>query len=151
MQETRTQSLGREDLLEKGMGTHSSIVPCRIPWTEEPGGLQSMGSWTGLSDFSCFVVNCSLCCSRRGLRCLESSCDLLDDGRMEGCVMNSSFVPSLVLEYAVFCQQQDATKPLMVMGRGKDGEHLIQTSGPQRDWEQHQPSGPDEGAGVGVR
>lgn len=38
--------------------------------------------------------------------------------------MNSSFVPRLVLEYAVFSQQQDATKPLVVMSRGKDGEHL---------------------------
>lgn len=59
--------------------------------------------------------------------------------------MNSSFVPSLVLEYAVFFQPQDATKPLMVMGRGKDGGHLIWTSGPQRAWERHQPSGPAEG------
>ena len=37
-------SLGQEDLLEKGMAIHSSIFPWRIPWTEEPGGLQSMGS-----------------------------------------------------------------------------------------------------------
>ena len=44
MQETWIQSLGQEDSLEKGMATHSSIVACRIPWTEEPGGLQSMGS-----------------------------------------------------------------------------------------------------------
>ena len=36
--------LGREDALEEGMATHSSILPWRIPWTEEPGGLQSMGS-----------------------------------------------------------------------------------------------------------
>ena len=38
MQETQVQSLGREDPLEKGMATHSSILPWRIPWTEEPGG-----------------------------------------------------------------------------------------------------------------
>ena len=44
MQETRVQSLGREDPLEKEMATHSSILAWRIPWTEEPGGLQSMGS-----------------------------------------------------------------------------------------------------------
>ena len=44
MQETRVQSLGWEDPLEKGMETHSSILAWRIPWTEEPGGLQSMGS-----------------------------------------------------------------------------------------------------------
>ena len=44
MQETQAQSLGQEDLLEKEMATHSSILACRIPWTEEPGRLQSMGS-----------------------------------------------------------------------------------------------------------
>ena len=43
-QETRVQSLGREDLLEKEMATHSSVLAWRIPWTEEPGGLPSMGS-----------------------------------------------------------------------------------------------------------
>ena len=42
MQETQVQSLGRKDPLEKGMTTHSSILACRIPWTEEPSGLQSM-------------------------------------------------------------------------------------------------------------
>ena len=44
MQETRVQSLHWEDPLEKGMAIHSSILAWRIPWTEEPGGLQSMGS-----------------------------------------------------------------------------------------------------------
>ena len=43
MQETRVQSLGQEDPLEKGMATLSSILARRIPWTEDPGGLQSMG------------------------------------------------------------------------------------------------------------
>ena len=42
-QETWAQSLGQEDPLEKEMDTHSSILVWRIPWTEEPGGLQSMG------------------------------------------------------------------------------------------------------------
>ena len=42
-QETRVQSLGREDPLEKEMTAHSSILAWEIPWTEEPGGLQSMG------------------------------------------------------------------------------------------------------------
>ena len=41
MQETRVLSLGWEDPLEEGMTTHSSIIAWRIPWTEEPGGLQS--------------------------------------------------------------------------------------------------------------
>ena len=44
MQETLVQSLGQEDSLEEGMATHSSILAWRIPWTEEPGGLQSTGS-----------------------------------------------------------------------------------------------------------
>ena len=44
MQETWVQSLGREDPLEKEMATHSSILAWRIPWMEEPGGLQSTGS-----------------------------------------------------------------------------------------------------------
>ena len=43
MQETWVRSLGQEDSLEKGMATHSSILAWKIPWTQEPGGLQSMG------------------------------------------------------------------------------------------------------------
>ena len=43
MQETWVQSLGQEDPLEKGMATHSSILAWRVPWTEEPGGLQPVG------------------------------------------------------------------------------------------------------------
>ena len=52
MQETQVLSLGGEDPLEKGMATHSSIVAWEMPWTEEPGGLQSMRSqsWTPWSD-----------------------------------------------------------------------------------------------------
>ena len=53
MQETQIPSLDQEDPLEKEMATHSSILAWRIPWTEEPGGLQSMGSqksWTQLSN-----------------------------------------------------------------------------------------------------
>ena len=51
MQETWVGTLGQEDPLEEKMATHSSILAWRIPWTEEPGGLQSMGSqksWTQL-------------------------------------------------------------------------------------------------------
>ena len=44
MQETWVQSLGQEDSLEEGMATHSSILAWKISWTEEPGGLQSVGS-----------------------------------------------------------------------------------------------------------
>ena len=55
MQETQVQSLGWEDLLEKELATHSSILAWNIPWTEELGRLQSMGvekSRTQLSDFT---------------------------------------------------------------------------------------------------
>ena len=44
LQETWFRSLGREDPLEKGMATHYSILAWKVPWTEEPGGLQSMRS-----------------------------------------------------------------------------------------------------------
>ena len=44
MQDTQLQSLGWENPQEKEMATHSSILACRIPWTEEPGGLQPIGS-----------------------------------------------------------------------------------------------------------
>ena len=52
MEETQVQSLGWEDPLEKEMATHSSILACKILWTEETGGLQPMRSqsWTPLSD-----------------------------------------------------------------------------------------------------
>ena len=44
IQETQVQALGREDPLEKEMAAHSSVLAWKIPWMEEPGGLQSMGS-----------------------------------------------------------------------------------------------------------
>ena len=54
MRKNRVRCLGWEDPLEKEMATHSSILAWKILWTEEPGGLQSMGSQsrTGLSDFT---------------------------------------------------------------------------------------------------
>ena len=63
MQETQVQSLGREGPLEKGMATHSSFLAWRIPWTENPGRLQSMGSRRVGHDFDCyeciqFMVSC---------------------------------------------------------------------------------------------
>ena len=63
VQETQVQSLGPEDLLEKEMATHSSILAWKIPWTEEPGRLQSMGlqSRARLRDFT-------FTCTFKGLR-----------------------------------------------------------------------------------
>ena len=66
MQETRVRSLGRKDPLEKGMTIHSSILAWRIPWTEDPGWLQSMGlqrvghDWV-TNTFNLFY-EVSLCC-----------------------------------------------------------------------------------------
>ena len=67
MQETEVQALGQEDPLKKGIATHSIILACSIPWTEEPGGLQSMGSqswiwqisfnaYSNRSDFSLIII-----------------------------------------------------------------------------------------------
>ena len=56
MWEMLVQSLRREDPLEEGMVTHSSILAWRIPWAEEPGGLQSIGSqksWTHINNLAC--------------------------------------------------------------------------------------------------
>ena len=50
MEETQVQSLGGEDPLEKEMAIHSSILAWRVPWTEEPGGLQSVGLQRGGHD-----------------------------------------------------------------------------------------------------
>ena len=50
MWETQVQSLSREDALEKGMATHSSILAWRIPWAEEPGSLPFMGLQRGAHD-----------------------------------------------------------------------------------------------------
>ena len=52
MQEARVPSLGQEDALEKGMATHSSILAWGLPWTEESGGLQSMGLQKSRMQFS---------------------------------------------------------------------------------------------------
>ena len=67
MQETQVQSLGWEDPLEKEVATHSSLLAWRIPWTKEPGGLQSMGSQRDMTEqlsFSQYFVlsRITTCC-----------------------------------------------------------------------------------------
>ena len=52
MQETQVRSLGREDLLEKEMATHFSILAWRIPWTEDPGGLHTVAKSSKESDMT---------------------------------------------------------------------------------------------------
>ena len=62
MWETQVRSLGQEDPLEKGMATHSSILVRRIPWTEEPDGLQFMGSQRSLGQvFASLSVSFEKC------------------------------------------------------------------------------------------
>ena len=68
MRETRVQSLGREDPLEKEMATHSSTLVWKTPWTEEPGRLQSLGSQRVGHDWAT-----SLSLSQLLLRCIISS------------------------------------------------------------------------------
>ena len=58
MQETQVQSLGGEDPLNKEMATHSNIIAWKIPWTEEPGRLQSMGSQRVRHDWACTHARC---------------------------------------------------------------------------------------------
>ena len=60
IQETQVRSLGWEDPLEEGMATHSSILASRIPWTEKPGGLQSMGSHSVEHDWTINTFTLSL-------------------------------------------------------------------------------------------
>ena len=57
MQETQALSLGWEDPLEEEMAAYSSILACEIPWTEEPGGLQSMGSQTDMAEHLSRMMN----------------------------------------------------------------------------------------------
>ena len=57
MRETWVHSLSQEDPLEKGMATHSSILAWRIPWIEEPGGLQSLGSWRIKHNWATYTFN----------------------------------------------------------------------------------------------
>ena len=63
MRENQVRSLGREDPLEKGLATHSSPLAWRIPWTEEPGGLQSVAS-QGLTRLSDYHFHFLLLCTR---------------------------------------------------------------------------------------
>ena len=60
MLETQIRSLGQEDPLEEGMATHSSILVWRIPWTEEPVGLQSLESQKSWKQFSDQAIRRSL-------------------------------------------------------------------------------------------
>ena len=66
IQESRVQSLGGEDPLEKEMATHSSILAWRIPWTQKPGGLQSMGSQRVYNQCSVEILT-RICCPTKNV------------------------------------------------------------------------------------
>ena len=72
VQETQVQSLGQEDPLEQGIATHSCILAWRIPWTEEPGGLQSMGSQRVRHDWPHTHVFCCVHLSAKAT--VENTC-----------------------------------------------------------------------------
>ena len=80
MWETQFQSLGGEGPLEKEMATHCSILAWRIPWTEEPGGLQSTGSQsqTRLSDFTFTFPGGHSVRPSKLLQSCPTLCDLMD-------------------------------------------------------------------------
>ena len=66
MQEMQVQSLAEKDTLEKEMATYSNVLGCEIPWTEEPGHLQSiphkeLGMIQGLNNYNCIHITHSLC------------------------------------------------------------------------------------------
>ena len=69
MRETWVLSLGRENPLEKGMATHSSILAWRIPWTEEPGGLQSMGLQSQMTEWLILSLSHSQKCPKWSESC----------------------------------------------------------------------------------
>jgi len=76
-QETRVRFLGQEDPMEEGMETHSSILAWRIPWTEEPGRLQSMGSQRVTQDWSDLAHNTAeLSCLLLGIQCFFMATEL---------------------------------------------------------------------------
>ena len=72
MQEMWVRPLGQEDPLEEGMATHCSILACAIPWTEEPGGLQSL-SWEGPLEEEMATDSCILAGESHGQRSLADS------------------------------------------------------------------------------
>ena len=86
MRETWVQSLGREDLMEKEMATHSSILAWKIPWMEEPGKLQSMQSQsqTRLSNFTSILHQRDQEGFLSGTSGKESACNAGDLGSIPG-------------------------------------------------------------------
>ena len=83
-EETGVRSLGQENPLEKGMATHSNILVCRIPWTEEPGGLQSIGLQRVEHDWRDWACKCEKESENQAERSRVPSWSLERTGRAQG-------------------------------------------------------------------
>ena len=90
MWETGVRSLGRKDPLEKEMATRSSILAWKIPWTEEPGRLQSMGSWRVGHDWA---TSLSLSCRTGDSRCCAGNWHSIAQAR---CTLMYSHIPRII-------------------------------------------------------
>ena len=120
MQETWVQSLGWEDLLEKEMATHSSILAWKIPWTEEPGRQQSMGSQRVGYDWATSLLGKSLISI--SLRLVSGS-------------LSCSFVWNIVLCFFIFLDSlcwflYIKQSPLLVLTEWSQEDELISQPGP---------------------
>ena len=102
IKETQIQFLGREDPLEKGMATHSSIFAWRIPWTEEPGGLQSLGH--KLSDMT---HQLTLWGFSGGTDNKESACNVGDLGSIPGSGRSPGEKNGNLLQYSCLGNSMD--------------------------------------------
>ena len=94
LQETRVSSLSQVDPLEEGLGTHSSVLACKMPWTEEPGGLQSIEFPRARHDLAHMVVFLTMCvCSATHL--CPTLCDPMDC-ILPGCFLHGIFQARLM-------------------------------------------------------
>ena len=89
MRETGVQSLGQEDLLEKAMAPHSSTLAWKIPWTEKPGGLQSMGVAKSRTRLSNFTFTFTLCISFIQFHSFACGCPVLPTSFVEETILSS--------------------------------------------------------------
>ena len=139
MQETQVPSLCREDPLEEEMATHSSILAWRIPWTEDPGGLQSMGlqSWTRLKWLSththkhtqplqlgvglCVRVGGGGCVDRylqfleKKIHCFHQSFTELHDSKRETTLkIFPEFLPRGLMDSTQLCPLRYSSSPVVI-------------------------------------
>ena len=110
MWEIRGQSLGWEDLLEKGMATHSSILAWRSPWTEEPDRLQSMGSQKVGHDWATNTHTQSCYCSVTKL--CPSLCDPMDSSSS---IISQSLLKFMSIELVMLSNHLILFHPLLLL------------------------------------